>query len=514
MWRRARGSHRLVAFLLLSVYSVSCSFSSWKPQQAPPEQVLTARHPDHVRVVTAAADTLELWNPRISGDSLVGSRSRVAAGTEGAPTGLPLSEVAWLEARSTNTGLVIAAAGLTALMVAAIIAYQTSDDVVELDEPVYSCPLVYSWDGQCWRLDSGTFGGAIMPALARTEVDNLMYLQAERDSLRLRVTNELNEIDYLDQIAVLAVDHDPRVGVAPDGRGGLHSVGGLTPPAAARDFRGVDALARIVRSDGWAWESKPTRRDSSVAAQVRDGLEVRFPRPSGAGHARLVVDASNTAWAEDMMGRFVGLHGSAARGWYDSVAAYPDLAAQLGRMMSREIYLGVWVYVNGRWERRGTVTEAGPEVWKRQVVPLDLTGTTGDVLRVRLESAPSLWLVDQLAMDYSAPTALQVRELRPVRATDDSGGDVLALVADADRRELVLQRGDSAEVVFAAPPLASGRARSYLLSSRGWYHLQVPESGAPQTALLDAALDEPLAASRIVTGTLTRALGALDAGSK
>jgi hypothetical protein len=227
--------------------------------------------------------------------------------------------------------------------------------------------------------------------------------------------------------------------------------------------------------------------------------------------ARLVVDASNTAWAEYMMGRFVGLHGSAARGWYDSIAAYPELSAQLGRMMNREIYLGVWLHVNGRWERRGTVREAGPEVWKRQVVPLDLTGTTGDVLRVRLESAPSLWLVDQLAMDYSPPAALQVRELPPTRATDGQGADVLSLVTTADRRELVLQRGDTAEVVFPDPPLAAGRARSYLLSSTGWYRLQVPASGPPQTALLHSALNEPLAASRIVTGTLARALGALNA---
>jgi hypothetical protein len=511
MWRHTHPAHRPVALLLLAVYSLSCSLGTWKPQQASPDQVLTTERPDHVRVITASGTKLELWNPRISNDSLVGNLKQVAAGESGPAGGLPLTDVATLEVRGTDTGRLVAGVGLSVLLVAAIIAWRSSD-VIDLgpDQAAASCPLVYSWDGQRWRLDSGTFGGAIMPALARTEVDNLLHLRPERDSLRLRVANELNETDYLDRLTVLAVDHDPSVAIAPDSAGVLHSVGPLTAPTAARDFRGRDALAQVVRSDDLGWESNPARRDSSRATHVRDGLELRFPHAPGVSTARLVVDVRNTAWAEYMMGRLVGLHGSATRRWYDSVAAHPDLAAQLARMMAREIYLGVWVRVNGRWERRGTVTEAGPETWKRQVVLLDLTGISGDVVRVRLESAPSLWLIDQVAMDYSSPAPLRVRELEPSRATGASGGDVRPLLAAADRQELVLERGETAEVLFADPPAAPGMARSYMLVSRGWYRLHVPESGPPQTAVLDRALTEPLGASRIITGDLTRAVRALD----
>lgn len=228
----------------------------------------------------------------------------------------------------------------------------------------------------------------------------------------------------------------------------------------ARDFRGRDALARVAVEDGWAWESNPVGRDSSRAAHVGDGLELQFPRPTGVDQARLVVDAGNTAWAEYMMGRFVGLHGSAAQGWYDSVAAHPALAAQIRRMMEREINMGIWVHANGRWQRRGSVIEAGPELWKRQVVPIDLSGVTGDVVRVRLESAPSLWLI---------------------------------------------------EVAFAVPSVPPGLMRSYVLLSHGWYRLHVPAACPPQTAVLDRALREPLGASRIVTGELARAVNLLRA---
>jgi hypothetical protein len=51
-----------------------------------------------------------------------------------------------------------------------------------------SGPLVYSWDGRRWRLDSGTFGGAIMSASTRTDVDNLLYATAVNDTLPLRAS--------------------------------------------------------------------------------------------------------------------------------------------------------------------------------------------------------------------------------------------------------------------------------------------------------------------------------------
>jgi hypothetical protein len=106
---------------------------------------------------------------------------------------------------------------------------------------------------------------------------------------------------------------------------------------------------------------------------------------------------------------------------------------------------------------------------------------------------------------------LQVRELQPARAADARGSDVRPLLLAADRRELVLERGETAEVVFADPPPAPELARSYLLASRGWYRLHVPAAGPPETALLDRVLSEPLAASRLVTGDLTRAMRALNA---
>ncbi len=136
-----------------------------------------------------------------------------------------------------------------------------------------------------------------MPALARTDVDNLLYPRVTQGTVRLRVANESLETDYLDYLAVLAVERHHRRGtsVVPDGEGPTPQPGRSSSAGRGCGLRGREVLARFRRSDGWAWESNPTGRDSSRAADVRDGIESSFRRPPGVTSARLLVDASNTA---------------------------------------------------------------------------------------------------------------------------------------------------------------------------------------------------------------------------
>ncbi|HEU5303720.1 MAG TPA: hypothetical protein VFU40_03665 [Gemmatimonadales bacterium] len=506
MWRSGCYSYRVASAVTLVAFSVSCT--TWKSPQLAPEQVIASKRPDHVRVLQSSGAQLELWNPRISNDSLVG---RLARADSTRLDGMPLADIKQLQVRAVSAGktvLLVTGIGVAVLLVGA--ATSEDDYFNGGGTDTTSCPLVYSWDGHQWRLDSGTFGGAIMPALTRTDVDNLLHATAARDTLRLRVTNQARETDYLDYLAVLAVDHRPGSAVVPDGEGRLQSFVAPEAPAGAVDFGRRDAIARVTRSDGWAWESIPTGRDSSRAADVRDGIELSFRRPPAATTARLLVDASTSAWAQFMMKRFVALHGTATQAWYDSVAADRRLAQRIGAMMAREVYLSVAVKVDGRWERQGLVREGGPEISKQQIVPLDLSRVTGDTVTVRLESAPSLWLLDRVAIDYSAPESFASREILPSRAIDHDGRDVRGLIGAADEREYVMERGDRAEVTFAVPPVPPGHARSYVLVTRGWYRIDVPATGEPQFALLERALAEPVAASRLITGDLGRAIAALN----
>lgn len=502
----------LAVMVMLALATAACM--TWKTQSASPAQVIGEKPPDRVRVTRSDGSMIELVQPLISGDTLSGrwagaSHSTASVGR----VSIPISDVRSVAVQRVHAGktaLLVTGVGLTAI---AVIAAATADEpgpqpLPPSDSPGYpgvSCPLVYSWDGTSWRLDSGTFGGAIAPVLARTDLDNLVYAVPEGDLLRLRVANELNETDYLDALSVVVVDHPAGYTVAPDGDGRIHTLGTLIAPSSARDFRGSDALARVREADGWGWESNPSGRDTAVAQDIRDGLELVFSKPR-AEKARLVLDGNNTPWAAYLIQKFVEAHGWETQAWYDSLEASPALASRLGSMLAEEAFLGVSVWANGRWQPQGYIWEAGPEILKRQVFSLNLSHVTGDSVRIRLESAASFWLIDHVALDSSAPAKFEVHEVQAERAVDRYGVDVGDHLRSLDTRYLVLEHGDAAEMQFRIPPLPPGGSRSYLVRSSGWYRIHTPETAAPDTRLLSRVLTEPHGASRLAVARFNDAL--------
>ena len=512
--RSTLASATRLSLCLLMASAGACT--SWRTQAGTPPEVLAVHNPSVARVTRADGSTVMVHAPTIAGDTLVGwSAGGRRAETRGAAVKVPLADIRALAIRRTNAGrtiLLLAGVGLTAAVVAAAASYN-SEPVAVSGGPV-SCPHVYSWDGLAWHLDSGTFGGAITRGLARTDVDNLAYATAQAGVIRLKVVNELSETDYIDELSVLAVDVPAGSTVSPDPSGGLHTVTAPVPPVAARDFGGRDALSRVRDTDGWNWESSPAGRDSSRAADRRDGLELRFLRPAGIARGRLVLDANNTPWSAALMARFVTAHGAATQAWYDSLDASPALAQALGSSIARQAFLSVAVRAGSRWIPQGLAWEAGPEVSKRQVVPLDLAAVEGDTVVVRLESVPSFWLIDRVALDLMPEQPVTVHELRPATAQREGASGPLARIARADGVADTLRSGESALVSFQVPPVPSGAERSYLLRSRGWYRIDSPESGPPDLALLNRVLAGPDGLSRVATARLQEALASLDRASR
>lgn len=475
-----------------------------------PQKVVRARLHDGRRLV--------LNHPFIRSDSLGGTEE--LEGVRATVVMVALKNVEYVEVSRLDVGrsvLLAAALGTTAILIANAATSQPVNNTPAPPPPStssgsgwgggsFSCPLVYSWDGKHWRRDSGTFGGAIMEALQRTDLDNLDFATSQDGILRLRVTNELAETDYLDALAVLAVDHDASVAVAPDPSGRIHTIGALVPPVSATDFRGADALSQVRDADGWNWESTVNGRDPARAADLRDGLDLRFVRPRGAIRAHLVLDGNSTAWGTYMLSEFVRAHGRGTQAWYDSMNARPAVAQLLQARLAREAFLSAAVRTASGWTPQGMFWEAGPEVVKRQVLDLDLAGVVGDTVLVRLESVPSFWTIDRVALDFTADRDVVVHELPLVSARDFEGRDITPLIGSIDHRYYVAQTDGAAELAFRVPPLADGRSRTFLLRSTGWYRVHTPEEGAPDRASLAALTRDSLGVGRASVARLNASL--------
>ena len=509
--------------------------TSWKDPGYTVEEVVSIERPYELRARLSNGAQIELKSPRLESDSLIGVGPKDPQTGRMTRISIPLTDVVSVEVKSSDgvktAALVVGTGALVIGGIALIASASESNPPTPVStggggEPI-SCPLVYSWHGTDWRLDSGTFGGAFLEPLARTDVDNLEFARVEDGRLRLRLANELPETDHVDALDLLVVDHAPGTEVIPDGAGGLHTVGGLSVPIAARDDHGRDALAAVRSVDGWGWESSPTGRDPAVAADTRSALELEFLRPPGTAEATLVVHGSNTPWAGWLMQDFIAAHGRDADTWYAAMNADREASRALGDALAREAFLSVSVETASGWEPRGLVWEAGPEIAKRQALRLDLAGVEGETIRVRLESVPLYWNLDQVGIDFpsasapiassaqstpASPSTPDVRVVEPESARMESDGqDVRALLSEADGIELVLETGDAAVLAFQAPPVPEGMIRSYLIATTGWYRIHSPASSAPPRAEVARIGTEPGAVSRLSVARLNEALEALDA---
>lgn len=501
--RAFRESRVLRGFVLpLSLALWICSCTKWSDPKLPVEDVMSAPEtPGRVRVTLFDGSRLELDAPRLLADTLQGLGKAASRDAPRHWVSIPLSDVRSVEVRKANTVGTVVLVGVSALVAAGIVAAiadAAEDDPPPAPPPPISCPLVYSWDGTAWRLDSGTFAGAFLAPLARTDVDNLVHLEPVDGWLRLRLANELSETDHVDALAVLAVDHPIGTSVAADATGRIHVVGAAVAPRSARDDRDRDALAALAAVDGWGWESSPTGRDTTEAGVLRDGVELVFDRPPGADRAVLLVDGQNTPWTSWLMQEFVAGHGRETDAWYAARNADPMGALALGAKLAAEAFLAVSVWDGNGWSVRGHVPEIGPELPKTTAVPLDLTGLEGPVLRVRLESAPMFWNLDRVVVDFAPGPAAEARWLTPATAEREGDGlSVADLLAAADGREVVLEKGEAVRLEFPAPPAPEGLARSYLLASTGWYRIHAPPSDADPDPDVRRVETEPGAVSRL-----------------
>jgi hypothetical protein len=495
----------LFTVLLIPLLVLENSCTTWKAQIKLPADVGSNQK---VRLEVANHKKVVVYGPAIDGGNLVGWEKSNHKGPRNAS--YPLSEIQSIEVRRTSVGRTIGAiavglgAGAT-IAVIALLAKRTPYTPPPPTKAIASCPFVYSDTGHGWRLDSGTFGGAIMQPLARTDVDNLDFVRPRNGVLRLKVANELDETDHVDAIEVLAVDHEMGTTIGPSPQGDIHVLGSLVLPISARDFEGRDVLASVLSSDDRSWESRLAVRNPATAESLRDGIELEFPMPSNTTTARLVVDGRNTPWAAFLMKQFIQAHGTGTAAWYASMEANPSQALQLQAQIAREAFLRFSVWNGSEWEDRGTFWEAGPEISKRQVISFDLAGIPGDTLRVRLSAPASFWLVDSVGIDWGTEHSFSSQALTMQSAIDRKGVNLRGVLASADSREVQLETGDSIELRFGAPPIIPGKARSYILRSTGWYKIHASEEGLPDLQLLNA-VSEPGGIARLSAISMNAAL--------
>jgi tetratricopeptide (TPR) repeat protein len=378
----------------------------------------------------------------------------------------------------------------------------------ELDRKPSSCPFLFTWNGERFEfvtdfLGGGEMGDWVAPGVFNRP-DPVEYVRIRGDQLRprhgrfeLRVSNELEETLFLDQLQLVVIDHPQDLAVYPN-EGltdppkpfRLYAVQGAHSPAQVVDEHGHDVATRIARLDR-------TYPDDFALAQIR-GYAATHSLTFDVGAAQTSPLILLTGWTDYA---FSSDNVAAAQAGLTSMPPRLEVRTSAGTWRALDIAIGI-------------------PVGRPQTIPVDLSGRLllGEH-EVRLTTNMRIYW-DQILVSAPAPTdALRSVTLEPERAdltargfsaelrpdgknppvydyqsvTRDSTwkampgrftrmGDVLPLVARADDEFVVARSGDEVALAFDASrlqPPPEGWTRTFLLRGDGFSKEMDPNSGSP-----------------------------------
>jgi hypothetical protein len=411
--------------------------------------------------------------------------TRVAVDTPTRRVLVPLDEVVTvLLHKRTNAGKVTYALiglGIDLLILATL----NADPPPPTDCCASSCPWVYSFDGQKYVLEGDILGGTLFRASQRTDRLGLDHLAAVGGEYRVRLENPQQEIQYVDDAALLVIDHRPGAHVV-SSAAGLSLVDAPVAPVAATDLIGQDVRALVAAADGRSWTSLPA---GMGRPGTRDALRLEFPRPAEATAVTLALRTRSTIWASHLLRSLLGLHGRELPAWFARMEDQDRERQAFETAIRREGLLHVRVWDGGEWKVVGMVPPSRAAIREhafRLAVPAG-----GDTLRVELTSTAGLWMVDSALADYGAEEPLTPAELRPIGARAANGADLRAVLRAPDGRAYAMNEGERADLVFTVPAPLPGRQRSLVARVSGYYTVLVPSREPGRGALFSRLVAEP-----------------------
>lgn len=365
-----------------------------------------------------------------------------------------------------------------------------------------SCPIVWTWNGSGFEYITDVLGVAPLGASSGDgsyfPVDHDEYIQIPGKSLRLaeghyevRITEELSEVAYLDEVRLIALDHPSETRVytndkfksPPFPSFRLFGVQAPIRPKSARDQSGRDVLRHVQAKDD-VYPSGFARNLAGVAELHH--LDLDFGQETARDNRAVLVLSGWVDWADGST-----FAGAAQEGKGGLVLPYLQVKDE-----------------HGKW--RTVMEDMGIPAGKPKTIAVDLTGKFLSASReIRIvtnlcvywdeiflgeQPGPAPATLTKLPIESASlrfrgfsraiihpqrtePERFEYAESSPVSLWNPTPGlytrygDVKELASVVDDKMIVMGSGDEVRLRFQAqslPQLPSGWTRDFLLMVDGW----------------------------------------------
>jgi hypothetical protein len=371
--------------------------------------------------------------------------------------------------------------------------------IEELNRKPSSCPFLFTWNGTRFEFITDFMGGGEMGYWEGPNQRNIPdpdeYVRIDGSQLRsrngryeIRVTNELEEVMYLDRLQLVVVSHPGGVEVHPN-EGltttpipfTLYTASQLRPPVAARDDSGKDVLDRVRAVDRAFVDTLPLAKQRGYAEPHNLTLTLPAAGPSGR-RLLLLTGWTDYAFSDDnaaalqagLPTMLPALQVKGPDGSWRTVIE--DIGFPVGRPQTMVVDLSTKVPASATEVRIRTSLRI---YWDRVLVDTSDGKTPYTLDRLEATDAHLRWRGysaeappdgrEPITYDYTRTSKHAPWKLMPGRYTRE--GDVRPLLTKTDDMFVVSRTGDEIALAFDAtslPALPSGWTRTFLLYADGF----------------------------------------------
>ncbi|MEN8201971.1 MAG: hypothetical protein ABFS28_05195 [Bacteroidota bacterium] len=342
-----------------------------------------------------------------------------------------------------------------------------------------SCPFIYVYNGADFEFVGEIYGGAIYPPLERHDYLQLADLAEDDGVYRLKISNQLKEVQHTNLMELMVFDHPAEVDVLVDKYGQAHIVQQVDPPVSALSLEGMDVLPLVEQEDSLVYAG----RDPSKNPPLLDGMILTFERPENMDQAKLVIEARNSFWLDFVHQNFMDMLGSSYNLWLKGQknGTKEDMTDW---SLSQNIPLSVYLQKEGEWVFQDFYHTIGPLAGKKDILVLDLEGVEEGPIQIKLESGAYFWEVGYVGLDNNPSTNITAKLLSMDEALTETGESTKdKLLFDDELYYIQAEIGNEATLTFPVPEMADDK-RTVFLHSKGYYQILKDSKGIPKVRAL------------------------------
>jgi hypothetical protein len=328
-----------------------------------------------------------------------------------------------------------------------------------------SCPFVYVDTGNGFAFVGELYPGVIFSNMQRDDYIPLPGIKVSDNECRLKITNELLEIQYTDLAQLIVVDHPEDIEVLLDKNGNLHSFSSIQTPLNVIMDDCTSNIEPGISKDNYCYTFNT---DMGNQNSTRD-IVFEFDKPEDATIGKLYLTAKNSLWLDYVYGKFNEQFGN----YYSKFQKDQEKTSKeqkLKWLNEQHIPLSIYMNTGKEWELIDKINTVGPLAMRNIVVSVNLKNDFDDKIQIKLETGFMFWEVDYIGMDYSNNTDLKITYIEPTLALDENNKEVTSLLMRTDQQYLVQPNvGDNVTITYRSEGLDDKLHQSFFLKNRGYY---------------------------------------------